>query len=360
MNSGGTATYLNSLIPGLVERGIDAHLLFGNVTEDETEDIHIDPRFYTRMKHLRREISLSSDSLAILEMRNFVKSFQPQIIHSHAFKAGLIARLQLERNTKRIHTFHGHHLYDPEFGSFAIRTMNLLERLLAIRTDGFVFTGERVKKELEEVRVGRGIESACIAPGIEPPRQLIKSMARQKLGLLKCEENQLVVLWLGRFVDVKRPLEFVQLARKFPSSLFLMAGDGPLRRELEEKSPENLIMVGWQDRDTLLAASDITVSTSQSEGMPLSLIESQMSGIPVIAPNVGSISEIVIDSVTGYLVDGSLRELSGKLELLINEASQRMNMSKSAKDFATKKFSIEQLVNSHLDFYDRVLLANAD
>ena len=126
MNSGGTATYLNTLIPALAKKGVDVHLLLGRVTEQESEDIQLDQTLFSRFNHLNRSISPTGDVRSILDLKKFIKEFSPQIVHSHAFKAGLISRLQIGDKSKRVHTFHGHHLYDPEFSEFEVRTMNFL------------------------------------------------------------------------------------------------------------------------------------------------------------------------------------------------------------------------------------------
>ena len=94
---------------------------------------------------MNRSISPTGDVRSILDLKKFIKEFSPQIVHSHAFKAGLISRLQIGDKSKRVHTFHGHHLYDPEFSEFEVRTMNFLERALSKRTEGLVFVGKRVQ-----------------------------------------------------------------------------------------------------------------------------------------------------------------------------------------------------------------------
>lgn len=355
MNSGGTATYLNTLIPELNRTGIEAHLAFGNIAKGESEDISLDASLYTRISSLHREVSPRSDLRAAKEFDQVVKAFSPDIIHSHAFKGGVISRLLVHNEAKRIHTFHGHHLYDPEFSRIEKFAMNRIEKWLNRKTDGFIFIGKRVKSELQDRNIGNSDFSVSIAPGIRLGSMLYQNQALDKLGINPTNNQSPVFLWMGRFIDVKNPEMFLELARTFSDSIFIMAGDGPKREHLELNAPGNLRLVGWQQRELLLSATDVVVSTSLSEGMPLSLIEAQMSGRPVIAPNVGSIAEIVEDGSTGFIFDGNLSDLRDKSRVLIDNLQLRNEMSERAKSRAEIRFSAEALLAGHEDFYRKVI-----
>ena len=355
MNSGGTATYLNTLIPALINNGIEARLIFGNVAKGETEDVQLEQSLYSRLSDLNRSLSPIGDLRSTLELKNHIKEFSPHVVHSHAFKAGLISRLQFGGQSKRVHTFHGHHLYDPEFSKVEVGVMNFLERVLSKRTDGLVYVGRQVQEELQSIGIGKNVPSISAPPGIELPALAQKSEALDALGLSGIKNDQLTVLWMGRFVDVKRPEEFITLARHFRDVIFLMAGDGPLKSELEMSAPANVKFLGWKRREDLLAASDLVISTSRSEGMPLSLIEAQMAGLPVIAPNVGSVSEVIENEVTGLLVEVTLGELPAKLRRLIENEDLRLAMSKKASERAHRNFGVDSLVSSHVAFYERIL-----
>ena len=134
-----------------------------------------------------------------------------------------------------------------------------------------------------------------------------------------------------------------------------MGGSGEISTQvLGEKRP-NIYLVGWQDNALLLNVADVVINTSKSEDMSLSNIEAQQLGIPVVVTNVGSSSEIVVDGITGLLSnlnDNSFRE---KLELLLNNHDLRENMKQSARDNATKKFSVKLFIQNHIDLFSRSL-----
>ena len=355
MNAGGTATYLNELIPSLNKIGIESHLVFGDTAPGELEDLKLSSELATKFKSLGRSISPISDFKSIRMIKKLTRTFMPHIIHSHAFKGGLISRAWSDQKIKRIHTFHGHHLYDPEFSRLAVATLNLTEKILSKYTDGYIFVGAKVQSELNFVGIGQIKPSISIAPGTNIPKLIPRQQALDAINLRALRENSLKVLWMGRFVEVKQPEAVLRLAGELPNIDFILAGDGPLKGQLMQSAPINVHFVGWRDRDLLLSLADILMSTSKSEGMPLSLIEAQLSGIPVVAPNVGSISEIVVDRETGFLINANLSDLFEKITSLVENPSLLHSFSRSAEKQALSKFSVEKLVTAHANFYERVL-----
>jgi len=134
-----------------------------------------------------------------------------------------------------------------------------------------------------------------------------------------------------------------------------MCGSGELREKLESHASGNVRFMGVQKAEHMLSIADIALLTSDSEGMPLTLIEAQMSGIPAMATNVGSVSEIVRDGETGFITDCEVPQIENKLGELIKNSEMRKSMSKLAMEQSTLNFSISRMVNSHVSLYRQVL-----
>ena len=164
MNVGGTATYLANLISGLEKAGVTDLLAMGHVPTGEAEDAVVSELPIKRVNHLSREISFSDDRLALAELDQIIEEFKPDLIHSHTFKAGLLVRMRT-RNVPIVHSFHGHHLYDPEFGFIKRNVLNLIERRLAKKSDEIITIGSKVRDELLEVGIGSGINTHRFRPG---------------------------------------------------------------------------------------------------------------------------------------------------------------------------------------------------
>ena len=125
-------------------------------------------------------------------------------------------------NVPIVHSFHGHHLYDPEFGFIKRNVLNLLERRLAKKSDEIITIGSNVRDELLQVGIGKREQYTSIAPGIKPLLVRDSAEVRGRLGI---GADETVVMWLGRFTQVKRPDLVVELGKEFPSVTFVMAGE---------------------------------------------------------------------------------------------------------------------------------------
>ncbi len=351
MNVGGTATYLGNLINGLEEANVDTLLAVGWVSSNEIEDSRVENINNVRIHHMYREINVYHDFLARREIKRVIEKFQPDIIHTHTFKAGLLIR-SLKTRIPLVHTFHGHHLYDPDYGEFKKFILNSIERSLARKNAQIVTIGKRVGRELLEQGIGNVNQSVSIPPGISRPINCSRSTILKALDL---DNGQLNVLWMGRLTKVKRPERVVEVARAFPSVNFIVAGSGELMAEMKSQAPVNLHLVGVRSASEMWSIADISLLTSDSEGMPLTLIEAQMVGVPGVATEVGSVSEIIIDGETGLLASANIADLKSKLGILIQEGMLRHTMSEKAKIRAEKLFSVENMVDSHLRVYKSIL-----
>jgi len=350
-NVGGTATYLYNLLDELENKGIETLLATGQVPSNEKEDLRVLKLRCFRVEKLSRAISPVNDFIAFRKINSIIREFKPDIIHSHTFKAGLLIRLR-KQSTPIVHTFHGHHLYDPEFGRTSSSIFNLVERILAKRTSKFITIGKRVGQDLFAQGIGNSSQFISIPPGIKKLELLEPELIKEKFSIDKCA---FVVVWLGRFTQVKRPDLVVEIAKKLPNLFFVMAGDGELRERISFGAPQNLRIVGVQSAAEMWSIANLALLTSDSEGMPLSIIEAQMSGVPVVATNVGSVSEIVEDGVTGILSEVDGDQITSKIVELLENRTKLEEMSKAAEARAGSLFTREAMVEKHLKVYQEVL-----
>ena len=351
MNVGGTATYIANLIHGLEKLGVNNLLIMGNVPKGEVEDSVISTLKYQRIEPLSRELSFTRDRKARKEIERAIESFKPDLIHTHTFKAGFLVRLK-RRDIPVIHSFHGHHLYDPEFGFIKRNILNFIERLLAPRATRFITIGKKVRDELLEAGIGRAKQYLSIAPGIAALELVDELGVRNRFGF---SQDETLVLWLARFTQVKRPDKVIEIARLLPKIRFVMAGGGELLDKVKASAPSNVSFVGFQDKNEMWSIADIALSTSDSEGMPLSLIEAQMAGVPVVSTDVGSVSEILEDGITGYLAGKDVKELASKIEMVIEDLESGAKLGRAAKLRAEREFSSSVMADAHLGLYKDVL-----
>lgn len=147
-----------------------------------------------------------------------------------------------------------------------------------------------------------GVPAARFAP----IRSSERRTARDRFSF---DDSTVVVCWIGSLSAEKDPLTAVQALRRLPAAHLLLAGSGPLRSEVERAAEEasvrgRITMLGEvDDVRSVLAAADVLVLTSVTEGQPAVLIEAGLSQVPVVATHVGGVPEIVRDGRTGVLVD---------------------------------------------------------
>ena len=350
LNVGGTARYITRLAEELPKHKIETFIATGFVQGFEAEDPSAKKLKVIRIPSLGRQINPIKDHFALKQLLQVVKEVKPDILHTHTFKAGFIGRIKTKeinkaagKQIKFVHTFHGHLFDDPEFSGLKSLIITLFERRFAMRTDAIITVGAQVAKELLERDIGQQEQFTNIPPGVEPLR-IPKSKPRTKI----------TIGWIARVTGVKNPLRALEMAKLFPDAQFLIAGGGDMLDEVRAQAPKNTKVLGWTDASKLFTASDIILSTSENEGMPIALIEAQLASKPVVATNVGGVSEVVINNKTGFVTKKNTEELAKALEKLINSKALRTSQGKAAKAHATKAFSVEKMINAHVSLYKKL------
>jgi glycosyltransferase involved in cell wall biosynthesis len=350
LNVGGTARYITRLAEELPKHRIETFIATGFVQGSEQEDPSVKKINVIRIPSLGRQLNPIKDYFAFKQLLKVVKEVKPDILHTHTFKAGYIGRITTKeinkaagKRVKFVHTFHGHLFDDPEFSGFKSLIITAFERRFAMRTDAIVTVGAQVAKELLEREIGQPEQFTNIPPGVEPLK-IPKAKPRQKI----------TVGWIARVTGVKNPLRALEIAKQFPDAQFLIAGGGDMLDEVKAQAPRNTKVLGWTDPAKLFAASDIILSTSENEGMPIALIEGQLASKPVVATNVGGVAEVVINNKTGFVTRKNTEDLAKALEKLFSSKALRTAQGKAAKAHASKAFSVGKMIKAHVSLYKKI------
>ena len=347
MNLGGTARYIGEL----VERIPNNQLATGYVQGLEVEDACVQELNVVRVPHLGRKISPINDFRAWLELKKIIKEMRPAIVHTHTFKAGVIGRM-VGGNHKRVHTYHGHLLDDDSFSKVEKVFIIFAERYLARRTNFLISVGEKVGAELRYRGIGISRSWASIPPGVQELKHIEREAARDILGITF---DGFLIGWMARMTEVKNPTLLLEVARHLPEFNFVMAGGGNMLEEIREAAPKNVQVIGWADAAAFWSAVDCAISTSDNEGMPISLIEAQLAGVPVIATNVGSTDEVVENGVTGILSTKDALGLISAIRKVTSDVALFENMKNASKERARKEFTPLKMLTSHTKVYLKLL-----
>jgi glycosyltransferase involved in cell wall biosynthesis len=352
LNVGGTARYITQLANELPKHGIETFVATGFVQGAEVEDESAQSIDLIRIPSMGRSINPIKDHFARKQLDKIIAEVKPDIIHTHTFKAGYVIRMK-KQSVPVIHTFHGHLLDDPEFSGFKSKIIVELERMLAKKSAKLVTVGRRVADELLDQKIGYRTQFVNIPPGVIP---VIVTPKRQALKNLNLEDDgKPLVGWIARVTGVKNPMRALEVADAMPDTRFVMAGGGDLLEQVKAAAPSNVSVVGWAEASDLFGASDIILSTSENEGMPVALIEAQLAGKPVVATDVGSVSEVILNHETGIVTNKNAGSIASAVESLVLSKTTREEMGRLAIARAQALFSVDRMMNAHIELYKSIV-----
>lgn len=352
MNVGGPALQVTGLTERLHDDEFETLLVAGFVEDDEQDfvDLRAPDLPLRQIEGLGRSIRFSDDLRSLGEIVKLVRAYQPHIVHTHTAKAGVLGRL-----TARflgvpyvVHTFHGHLLHGY-FSRPLTAGVRATERALARVSTRLFTVGSQVRDDLLDAGIGDRDQYVVMPPGVTVPEPPAEAAARKKLGI---PQEGSVICFVARLTSVKRPDRFIEAARylveRHPDLTVVVAGEGDLLGQMIEQARplgRNIRFLGWRsDVETIYGASDIVMLASDNEGMPVSLIEAAMCGVPAVTTGVGSASEVVIDGETGFLVKSDAQALADAASKVLASSQLRSEMAAAARRYAHQAFSMDRLV----------------
>jgi glycosyltransferase involved in cell wall biosynthesis len=352
LNVGGTARYITQLANELPKHGIETFVATGFVQGAEVEDESAQSIDLIRINSMGRSIRPIKDHFARMQLDKIIAQVKPDIIHTHTFKAGYVIRMK-KQLVPVIHTFHGHLLDDPEFSGFKSRVIVEVEKMLAKKSVKLVTVGRRVADELLEQRIGKKVQYVNIPPGVVALNVTQREQALKNLNLP--DDGKPIVGWIARVTGVKNPMLALEVADAMPDTHFVLAGGGDLLEKVKASAPSNVSVVGWAKAEDIFGASEIILSTSENEGMPVALIEAQLAGKPVVATDVGSVSEVVLNHETGIVTNKNAGSIALALETLLLDKQKRTEMGTLATSRANALFSVDRMINAHIALYKSIV-----
>ena len=336
-----------------------------------------------KISEMMRSINGYNDVVAYEKIKSIIKRYKPDIVHTHASKAGVLGRqAAISCGVPVIvHTFHGH-IFNSYFNKYVTATFQKIEQHYAKRTSAIVAISDIQKYELSEVYKIAPPEKFRVIPlGFDLNRfQENKAMKRDAFRKqYDIADDEIAVSIVGRLVPVKNHRMFIDSIKNVKNKTNrkvrgVIVGDGDLRDGLieyanlhgltsstpEHKVPNSdLIFTSWiKDADYVFAGSEISALTSLNEGTPVSIIESQAANVPVVSTIVGGIRDVVVEGKTALLSPTqNVDAFSENLLTLINNDEMRKQMSEDGWIFVRDKFHYTRLVNDMKNLYDE-LMAN--
>lgn len=367
MNVGGPAVIVAELMRGLDPARFHVTLVTGYCAQDEADYIdEVAPDIpVIRIRSLGRSMSILGDLKSFFTLLKLIWNLEPDIIHTHTAKAGVLGRVAgfiAYPRAKRIHTFHGHLLHGY-FTPWKTRLVVYVERILAYMSTQFIAIGNQVEKDLLASGIGNSEKFSVIFPGLRDLEIQSKVIARAELGLM---QDKTYLLFVGRLTQIKRPERLIEISQhlkeKHPNTQLIIAGAGEKLEEIQELAKKEslpVVFLGWRnDIGRILSASDIAILCSDNEGIPLTLIQASQAGLPIVSTNVGSVRDIVVDGETGTLTEVSSYGLILAIDDLLSNPEKMGRFGQAGKERAEALFSLQGMVNAHENLYSQVIEKN--
>jgi glycosyltransferase involved in cell wall biosynthesis len=379
LNVGGPALHVSYLSSGLADLGYETQLVAGSVGEGEgsmewfADSLGVRPVI---VPELQREISPLADPAAVMRLRELIRDFEPDILHTHTAKAGAVGRIAASLPSRQrprvlVHTFHGHVLRGY-FNSPTTAMFRILERELARRTDALIAVSPQVRDDLVRLGVAPAGRIAIVRLGLDLEQRVrapsdARASVRRELDL---DDGRFVVGWFGRMTEIKRVdhllAAFARARDQGLDAALALVGDGPLRERFEQLAGDLGIadecrFVGYrEDVARVYAAVDAVALTSANEGTPVSVIEAQAAGLPVVSTDVGGLRDVVVDGETGFLVaSGDVAAFAERRQELAADPTLRRELGEAGRIRVMPRYSVPRLVDD-MDRLYRTLLQVAD
>jgi glycosyltransferase involved in cell wall biosynthesis len=336
---------------------------------------------YVTIKGMGRSVNPASDYMAYRELKKLIKSYQPDIVHTHAAKPGALGRLAAAsmKVPAILHTFHGH-VFHSYFNSAKTKFFINTERYLGRRSDAIIAISEQQKKELVmDFRIAPADKFRVVPLGFDLDR--FRTNQDSKRHSFRTEfsldDDTIAIGIIGRLVPVKNHYLFLKaikhvLDHTTKKIKAFIIGDGETRADLENiarevginyttendaEHPHQLVFTSWRsDVDIINAGLDIVCLTSFNEGTPVSLIEAQAANKPIVSTRVGGIADIVVEGETALLAGiNETEKFSDHLLLLVQDDALRHQLGANSHEHVMNKFSYQRLVDDMSQLYFELL-----
>ncbi|MFM7758968.1 MAG: glycosyltransferase [Crocinitomicaceae bacterium] len=370
----GGPTYNATFLSKFLSDDFETLLIGGLPEEGEYDSLHI-PHSYgivpLLIPELKRQPNFFSDRKALKKIKEIIREFKPDIVHTHASKAGAIGRKAAIdcKVPVIVHTFHGH-VFHSYFGSFKTHIFKFIERRLAAKTNGIIAISALQKKELcDQYRIAPENKTTVIPLGFDLQKfqlhqQAKRAKTRQEFGI---HDDEVAIAIIGRLSPVKNHSFFIDVianlhVRTTKKIKVFIVGDGEERDSIQQKIEvlcltAPILFTSWiNDISSFNPGMDIICLTSHNEGTPVSLIEAQACNVAFLSTDVGGVRDIVDDGNTGYICPpNNLENYTDKLLELVEDENIRQKMSQNGWSFVENKFGYQRLVKDVEIYYKNKL-----
>lgn len=357
---GGASAHLLDLARGVQDRGHTVTLFVGGngLVNRRAKAIGLECH---SLNYLVREISLVNDFKGYRELKGVLAKFAPDLVHVHSAKAGILGRLVSKRlSIPVIYTAHGWP-FTEGIPTIKRKVFALIEKIMAYWSDRIITVSDYDRRIALTAGVSSELQLVTVHNGIPDSRP---TLARNGLVSEAGGNRDVKLVMVARFEQPKDQILLLKALAPLRGKKWNIefVGDGPLLGSARQVSnalglDEQVRFSGeCEDVTERLNNSDVLLLISRWEGLPLTILEGMRASLPVIASDVGGVSEQVEDGVTGFLVPrDESAEITTAVERLLSDGELRRRMGLEGRAHYEEKFSYDQMLEKTLGVYRGVL-----
>jgi len=324
---------------------------------------------------LRRAINPYNDIVSYFQIKRLLRRLQPDIVHTHSAKAGILGRFAgyklKARNSKPkiVHTIHGL-AFHPYQSGILNKFYIAIEKSAAKRTDFFISVADAMTAQATAAGIGMPEQYVTAYSAVdeddflEPVSDEQKRDFRRKYGI---SEDAIVLVTVARLFMLKGHDYIIEsakeLSKRFANCIWLFVGDGNLseyykRKVLELGLADRIKFTGLLPPSRIplaIRSSDILVHCSLREGLARTLPQAMLCGRPAISFDVDGAREVVNEN-TGRLIEPkNVEQLIVACAELIENADLRQKLGRQGRESVIEKFSPEKMVDTIEEVYRKLL-----
>lgn len=288
-----------------------------------------------KVKDIVREVSILKDANAFFMLRKLYSSINPDVIHLHSSKIGVLGRLVFPKS-KTVYSIHG-------FDSIRVahRKFLPLEKFLKNRCKAIVLASDYDKNNAINEGITKNLH--VVYNGVHEPK------VESEIKIEKLNNFKKVVMCVARISPQKRFDSFVEIAKMLPEYAFVWIGADKIYQNL----PLNIFCLQRSpNAKKFIQLADIFFLPTNYEGVPIVIIDALSYGKPVVASNVGGISEIVVNGTNGFVVDNDNVIFAEKLKYLLENEDVYKRFSEKSYQIFAQSLTIEEMVRNYLRIYE--------
>lgn len=339
---GGVFTFLVNLVAGLTD-SYEVYIAYSQRAEtpENLREYFNSKVKFIELKNFHRNINPVNEIKACFELKRIVKDIEPDVVHLHSSKAGVIGRIVLNcRKRKVFYTPHGYSFLMKDQSKVKRFIYRFIEKAAALRRCVTISCSKGENRESAKLTS----RVACVSNGID-----IKSLDSKISRLEKKKNEKFTVFTLGRISYQKNPALFNKVALMLPQVNFIWIGDGELRNEI---TADNITITGWLEHEEAIKTaynSDAFMLTSLWEGLPISLLEAMYMKKTCIVSDVIGNNDTIENNVNGFVC--TTAEEFKKAVLLAME-DKTSSMVKKAYEDICNEYNTDVMTQKYIGLYN--------